>query len=107
MAEWLGRGLQIPVQRFNSASRLICMYYPDVLYSDAHLRMYKGWCSDFNVRLNRHNRGLVKSTKPYRPWRLIYQETFPTRAAAFHREQYWKTATGAKELRQRLTDAPP
>ncbi|MBL7114690.1 MAG: GIY-YIG nuclease family protein [Kiritimatiellae bacterium] len=79
------------------------MFYAYVLQSQQNGRLYKGSCSDLPVRLNRHNNGYVRSTKPYRPWRLIYSENFTTRAEAFRREQFWKTATGARQLKKLLS----
>ncbi|MFC1497505.1 GIY-YIG nuclease family protein [Verrucomicrobiota bacterium] len=74
------------------------MYYAYVLQSKKNGRLYKGSCEDLDVRLNRHNSGKIKSTKPYTPWKLIYYEKFKTRSEAFRREHYWKTPTGSKEL---------
>ena len=75
------------------------MYYAYVLRSEQNGRLYKGSCRDIAVRVQKHNSGKVRSTKPYRPWKLIYFEEFKSRGEAFQREQYWKTVKGAAELR--------
>ncbi|MDP2924155.1 MAG: GIY-YIG nuclease family protein [Candidatus Omnitrophota bacterium] len=45
---------------------------------------------DPNNRLKEHNSGDSKYTKGHRPYELIYQEGFPNRAEARHREKYLK-----------------
>lgn len=51
-------------------------------------------------RLTEHNSGKNKTTKPYRPFRLIYTEEFETRELARIKEKYLKTFTGRKILRK-------
>ena len=81
---------------------MFCAY---VLRSEANGRLYKGSCGNLDIRLQQHNSGKVRSTRPFRPWILVHSETFPTRSEAFHREQHWKTVEGAKELKGILTSA--
>ena len=38
------------------------------------------------IRLDKHNKGRVKSTKPYRPWCVIYTEDFENKSDAFKRK---------------------
>jgi putative endonuclease len=45
-------------------------------------------------RITLHNKGKTKSTKPFRPWKLLYYETFSTREQAREREKYFKTGSG-------------
>ena len=51
---------------------------------------YIGHTLDKEFRLKCHNEGRVKSTKPYRPFVIIYSENFKTRSEAFKREQQLK-----------------
>ncbi len=44
-----------------------CVY---ILYSEKWRRYYVGQTQDFKSRLDRHNKGLVKSTKGGVPWVL-------------------------------------
>ena len=47
-----------------------------------------------NTRLEQHNAGMTKSTKPYRPWRLVHHEEFGTLSEAGKREfriKSWKS----------------
>ena len=50
-------------------------------------RYYVGHCEDIDVRLLRHNRGGVPSTKYYIPWEVVYKENFTSRALAAAREK--------------------
>jgi putative endonuclease len=45
-------------------------------------------------RLVKHNRGDVKSTKAYKPWRLIYVETYLDRSDAVGRKKLLKSGSG-------------
>ncbi|HAX50255.1 MAG TPA: endonuclease, partial [Bacteroidetes bacterium] len=43
--------------------------------------------------------GYVESTKPYRPYRMIYNEEQPDKSAAMRRERELKLSAGRKFLR--------
>lgn len=47
-------------------------------------------------RLQEHNDGQNQSTKAYRPWQLVYFETFYCKLCAEKREQFLKTGVGFK-----------
>jgi putative endonuclease len=51
---------------------------------------YIGQTSNKDIRLEYHNGGKVRSTKPYAPFAIIYYEEFVTRSEAFKREQQIK-----------------
>lgn len=51
---------------------------------------YVGHTSDLQVRIEYHNAGRVRSTKPYRPFKLVHKEDFQTKSDAFKREQQIK-----------------
>jgi putative endonuclease len=82
------------------------MFYAYVLRSLQTGRLYKGSCGDLGIRLQKHNAGRVRSTKPYGPWELLHSEPFDTRSEAFRREQHWKSVAGAKELTALLRGKP-
>ena len=84
----------------------IVMYYAYVLQSDKFNRSYKGCCSDLEIRLKAHNTGKTKSTKPFRPWRLVYWEEFETFAEARERERYFKTAAGRRFIINKIGPVP-
>jgi len=45
-------------------------------------------------RLEAHNGGKVRSTKGFRPWKIVYTEKFRTREEALEREKFLKTGQG-------------
>jgi len=45
-------------------------------------------------RLERHFSGLERTTKPYRPFQLIYTKKFETRLKARKHEKYLKSGRG-------------
>jgi putative endonuclease len=75
-------------------------FYVYILESKIDFSLYTGQTNDLPTRLIKHNRGLVKSTKPKRPYELVYFETFPTRAEAMWREwelkKKWNTGRKKK-----------
>lgn len=67
-------------------------------------QLYVGYTKDLEKRLKKHNAGEVKSTKPYRPWNLVYYEAFISDEDAKQREKYLKTTKGRRTLRLMLQD---
>ncbi len=61
--------------------------------------IYVGMTFDLNVRLDRHNKGYERTTKPYRPFSLIYKEEFPDRIKARKKEKYLKSGIGKEFLK--------
>ena len=72
-----------------------CWVY--ILRSEKNGDIYIGSSEDVRNRLTLHNEGRVKSTKAYRPWKLLEQEEFGSRSEAFRRERLLKTGQ-QKEL---------
>lgn len=77
-------------------------YLVYVLESEVDGRLYKGHTSDIDKRIIEHNSGKTKSTKGYKPWRLVYFEEFDTREEAVLREKYLKTGSGREFLKEKL-----
>jgi len=73
-------------------------YFVYVLLSVSHQTRYVGSTQDIAVRLAQHNHGSVRYTSGRRPWKLIYSESFPSRADAMAREKSLKTGRGRAEL---------
>ncbi|MAD52381.1 MAG: endonuclease [Candidatus Marinimicrobia bacterium] len=71
------------------------MYIVYALYSPKYNKIYIGFSSDLDERMISHN---VKGTKgwtiKYRPWKLVYTETYKTKKEAMKREQQLKSAKG-------------
>ncbi|MFA6587865.1 MAG: GIY-YIG nuclease family protein [Patescibacteria group bacterium] len=62
---------------------MFCVY---ILRSVNFKRYYIGHTSDLNKRVYRHNKGLVKSTKAYTPWKIVYTENLINKSLAYKRE---------------------
>jgi putative endonuclease len=75
-------------------------YYAYVLYSDKNVSFYIGSTNDLGKRFFQHNKGKVASTRPFRPYRLIYVEEFATKADALKREKSLKSSVGRRYLKQ-------
>jgi len=78
------------------------MFHAYVIYSVLFDRYYKGHCSDLKRRLDGHNSGNTKSTRNFRPWILVYSESFTMLEEAIKREKYYKTAAGRRFLKSMI-----
>lgn len=77
------------------------MYSTYILESLGEKSYYVGHTEDINIRLARHNKGHVRSTKNKRPWKIIYKETFETKQEAYQREleiKSYKSGNAFKKL---------
>jgi len=80
-------------------SNLIMFFYNYVLQSEKNKNLYVGYTADLRKRLREHNQGLIFSTKPYRPWKLVYYEACLDRKKDVRRrEHYLKTSQGQRLL---------
>ena len=77
------------------------MYYVYILQSQKDKRKYTGHTEDLGRRLMEHNNGEGpgRSTKHWKPWKLLYCEEFQTRSEAMRREKYLKSGAGREELK--------
>jgi putative endonuclease len=78
------------------------MFYVYFLKSLKNGDLYIGSCQDVNIRIERHNKGLVRSTKAYRPWKLMGSEAYQTRSEAFRREMFLKTGQQKELLKKKF-----
>jgi len=67
-----------------------------VLKSLGYNRHYIGITENIDNRLMKHNNGGVKSTKPYKPWRLVYTKEFADKTEARKREIHLKKNARAR-----------
>lgn len=77
------------------------MFFVYIIQSENNMSFYVGSCENFEYRLKLHNKGLVKSTKRYTPWMLVYKENFHNLKDARKRElqiKSWKKRDRIKEL---------
>ena len=56
--------------------------------------IYVGMTQNLTERFSRHNKGYERTTKPYRPFKLIFSEKFNSRKEARVREKYLKSGAG-------------
>ncbi len=66
------------------------MYYVYLLKSKKNGTFYIGYTKNIGKRLKEHNAGLVEYTKKYKPWLLIYCESFLSLEDAKRREKNLK-----------------
>ena len=78
------------------------MFYVYVLQSEKDQKFYVGFTKDLKLRVEQHEKGLVKSTRDRRPMKLIYYEACLNQADATKRERYLKSYHGKMFLRNRL-----
>lgn len=74
-------------------------YYVYIIYSQLKNRYYTGYSSDPADRLNEHNFGATPSTRPGRPWVLVYTEEFDNKTAAIKRENDIKKMKSRKYIK--------
>jgi len=75
------------------------MFYLYILLNKDKARTYTGVTEDINKRLAEHNSGKVKSSAPYRPYKVIYTESFETLVEARQKERFYKTTTGRRQMK--------
>jgi len=81
------------------------MFYTYILYSVNYKIFYFGHTVNLKKRFWEHNKVLVKSTKPCRPWKLVFYAAFETLNQAKNFERYLKTGSGKAFAYKRLVDA--
>jgi putative endonuclease len=74
------------------------MTYLYILESIPTGRWYIGITNDLQERLKAHNGGFNKSTRQYRPYRLLFSMAFETKAAAMDREKKLKNLKSRKKV---------
>ncbi|MGA7839230.1 MAG: GIY-YIG nuclease family protein [Ignavibacteriaceae bacterium] len=77
--------------------------YVYILKSLIKDRYYTGCIKNHDRRLAEHNSGRTRSTKAYRPWKIVYIEKFRTETEAYKREKEiksFKSGLKFKELQE-------
>jgi len=70
-----------------------------IIQSIVYKRYYIGYSQNARYRLdNYHNQGKCKSTKPYKPYRLIIIEKYTSRSEAMRREKEIKKMKGGNKF---------
>lgn len=74
-----------------------------VIRSQVDERDYVGLTQSIERRLKEHNSGKTKSTKGYRPWKLLFFEEYNDRKVARKREKYLKSGYGKMWIKNKWT----
>lgn len=72
-----------------------------ILKSEVYQRFYVGSSENAEKRLLDHNKGKVRSTKAYCPWKIVYCEGYSDRQTAYRRElqiKSYKSGEAFKKL---------
>ncbi len=77
-------------------------YYVYILKSTKNNKLYIGYTKDLKQRLKQHNNGKNLSTKPFKPYNLIFYESFLRKADAKNREIYLKSGYGGRTIKKML-----
>jgi putative endonuclease len=88
--------------RSRFARRVVIMFYVYLLRSIVNKDVYVGYTTNLKTRFKQHNLGKVKSTKPHKPWTLIYYEAYKGKLDATKREKELKLHAGKNELLKHL-----
>lgn len=73
-----------------------------ILRSKKDRSIYIGQTNNVQKRLEKHNKGQIKSTKHRTPFELIYMESYTTRREAMFREWILKSVSGIDEKKRIL-----
>jgi predicted GIY-YIG superfamily endonuclease len=83
----------------------MAMHYVYILWSSKSKNFYYGYSDDLAKRFSEHNKGIVKSTAPYRPWRLVTYLAFDNQKSAKDFERYLKSGSGKAFTYKRLVNS--
>ena len=76
-------------------------YYVYILLSLKNNDIYVGSTADLQNRIRLHNQGKVKSTKPYKPWKLLESREYTSRSEAATQEMFLKNHQQKKLLKKK------
>ena len=75
------------------------MFYVYSIQSLSRNYIYVGLTDNVDRRFNEHQSGKNRTTKPYRPFKIVLIENFVTRPEARIREKYLKSGVGKEFLK--------
>jgi putative endonuclease len=81
------------------------MFIVYVLLSLKDNRTYVGFTNNFVRRFHEHNTRQAKATRSRAPFTVLFTEEFQTLKEAKHREIWWKSGAGRRELKRRFNNA--
>ena len=83
-------------------TRWTMKYFVYAIVSQNRNYIYVGLTNNLIRRLEEHNKGYNKTTKAYKPFKLIYSEKFSERIEARKVEKYLKSGSGKEFLKSLL-----
>ena len=75
------------------------MFYVYSIQSLSRNYIYVGLTDNVDRRFNEHQSGKNRTTKPYRPFKIVLIENFVTRPEARIREKYLNSGVGKEFLK--------
>ena len=75
------------------------MYFVYAIYSLNKNYIYVGISDNPARRIEQHNNGYNKTTRPYLPFKILILEKFNLRKEAREREKYLKSGSGKEYLK--------
>jgi putative endonuclease len=78
------------------------MHYVYVITSLDRNYTYIGTTDNPQRRIEQHNKGYNRTTKPYKPFRVLLIEEYPDRSSSRKREKYLKSGVGREFLKKHL-----
>jgi putative endonuclease len=95
----IGRRTGSACRQTGSKSRKY-MYYTYAIESTKQNYIYVGITNNTERRIDEHNKGYNKTTKPYTPFKTILIEKYENRLQARTREKFLKSGCGKEYLKQ-------
>ena len=95
----LGHRLKAGSRHRREKAYIVNMFYVYVIQSIPKGRYYIGSTKKVDARLKSHNSGANRSTKPYRPWRIVHTEELPDKTSALIRELQIKSYKGGRAFK--------
>ena len=86
----------LPAGREQQEFTLMYIY---AIFNQEHRRIYVGMSKDPASRLKMHNLGMTTSTRPFRPWVLVFAQEFE-KSEARKQEKYFKSGYGKEIIRE-------
>jgi putative endonuclease len=85
------------------ASFYFMQFHVYVLHAPNFDKIYIGFSSNVDARILSHNTLATKGwTIKFRPWLLVYTESFPSKPEAMKRERELKSAKGRDFIRKNI-----
>ena len=79
------------------------MFKVYILQSQLRKYLYVGMTNNIGRRFKQHQDGKEKTTSPYKPFKLLRIESYPTRLEARVREKYLKSGCGKEWIKSILS----